>query len=60
MRRSDLKAFDAATAHPDQVKSLDDIRRFLVIDQRMLRDRQLGRLADMEKIILLIVQSLAS
>lgn len=35
-------SFDAAGAHPDQVKSLDDIRRFPFIDKRTLRDRQLA------------------
>ncbi|PKU21673.1 phenylacetate--CoA ligase family protein [Telmatospirillum siberiense] len=35
-------SFDAARAHPDQVKSLDDIRRFPFINKRTLRDRQLA------------------
>ena len=35
-------AFDAARAHPDQIKTLDDIRRFPFIDKRVLRDRQLA------------------
>ncbi len=33
-------SFDAAGVHPDQVKSLDDIRRFPFIDKKVLRDRQ--------------------
>ena len=35
-------AFDAAKVHPDDVKTLDDIRRFPFIDKRVLRDRQLA------------------
>lgn len=35
-------SFDAAGAHPDQVRNLDDIRRFPFIDKRTLRDRQLA------------------
>ena len=35
-------SFDAAGVHPDQVNSLDDIRRFPFIDKRTLRDRQLA------------------
>jgi phenylacetate-CoA ligase len=35
-------AFDAAGAHPDQVKALDDLRRFPFIDKKVLRDRQLA------------------
>jgi phenylacetate-CoA ligase len=34
--------FDAAKVRPDQLKSLDDIRRFPLIDKRTLRDRQLA------------------
>ena len=33
-------SFDAAGVHPDQVKSLDDIRRFPFIDKQVLRERQ--------------------
>jgi Coenzyme F390 synthetase len=33
-------SFDAAGAHPDQVKSLDDLRRFPTIDKKILRERQ--------------------
>lgn len=33
-------SFDAAGVHPDQVKSLDDIRRFPFIEKKVLRDRQ--------------------
>ena len=33
-------SFDAAGVHPDQVASLDDIRRFPFIDKKVLRDRQ--------------------
>ncbi len=33
-------SFDAAGLHPDQVKTLDDIRRFPFIDKQVLRDRQ--------------------
>jgi phenylacetate-CoA ligase len=33
-------SFDAAGVHPEQVKSLDDIRRFPFIDKKVLRDRQ--------------------
>jgi phenylacetate-CoA ligase len=35
-------AFDAAKVRPEQLKSLDDIRRFPLIDKRTLRDRQLA------------------
>jgi phenylacetate-CoA ligase len=35
-------AFDAAGVRPDQVKSLDDLRRFPFIDKSVLRDRQLA------------------
>jgi phenylacetate-CoA ligase len=35
-------AFDTAKVHPDQLKSLDDIRRFPLIDKRTLRDRQIA------------------
>lgn len=35
-------SFDAAGVHPDQVKSLDDIRRFPFIDKQILRERQLA------------------
>jgi phenylacetate-CoA ligase len=35
-------SFDAAGAHPDQIKSLDDIRRFPFITKHTLRDRQLA------------------
>jgi phenylacetate-CoA ligase len=35
-------AFDTAGAHPDQVKTLDDLRRFPFIDKKVLRDRQLA------------------
>ncbi|MFH0299007.1 phenylacetate--CoA ligase [Bradyrhizobium sp. 31Argb] len=35
-------AFDAAKVGPDQLRSLDDIRRFPFIDKRVLRDRQLA------------------
>lgn len=34
------KAFNAAGVHPDQVKSLDDIKRFPTINKSVLRDRQ--------------------
>jgi phenylacetate-CoA ligase len=33
-------SFDAAGVHPDQVKSLDDIRRFPFINKSIIRDRQ--------------------
>lgn len=33
-------SFDAAGVHPDQLCSLDDLRRFPFIDKRTLRDRQ--------------------
>ena len=33
-------SFDAAGVHPDQVLSLDDIRRFPFIDKQVLRERQ--------------------
>lgn len=36
-------SFAAAGVHPDQVKSLDDIRRFPFIDKKVLRDRQLAK-----------------
>jgi len=35
-------AFDAAKVRPEQIKTLDDIRRFPFIDKRTLRDRQLA------------------
>jgi phenylacetate-CoA ligase len=35
-------AFDTARVYPDQLKSLDDIRRFPLIDKRTLRDRQIA------------------
>jgi len=35
-------SFDAAGVHPDQVKSLDDIRRFPFISKQTLRERQLA------------------
>ena len=35
-------AWDAAGVHPDQVKSLDDIRRFPFITKSVLRERQLA------------------
>ncbi|MEI7612247.1 MAG: phenylacetate--CoA ligase [Betaproteobacteria bacterium] len=34
------QSFDAAGVHPDQVKSLDDIRRFPFINKTILRERQ--------------------
>lgn len=34
--------FDAAGVHPDEVRSLDDIRRFPFINKQTLRDRQLA------------------
>ncbi|HZX30290.1 MAG TPA: phenylacetate--CoA ligase [Rhodocyclaceae bacterium] len=36
------QSFDAAGVHPDQVTSLDDIRRFPFIDKQILRERQLA------------------
>jgi phenylacetate-CoA ligase len=36
-------SFDAAGAHPDQVRSLDDLRRFPFINKQTLRERQLAR-----------------
>ena len=33
-------SFDAAGVHPDQLRGLDDLRRFPFIDKRTLRDRQ--------------------
>ncbi|WP_142846149.1 phenylacetate--CoA ligase family protein [Telmatospirillum sp. J64-1] len=36
------KSFDEAGVHPDQIKSLDDIRRFPFIDKKVLRDRQMA------------------
>ena len=36
------KSFDAAGVHPDQLKTLADLRRFPFIDKRTLRDRQLA------------------
>ncbi|CAH2601172.1 Phenylacetate--CoA ligase [Rhodovastum atsumiense] len=33
-------SFDAAGVHPDQLRSLDDLRRFPTIDKRTLRARQ--------------------
>ena len=35
-------SFDAAGVHPDQVKSLEDIRRFPFITKHTLRERQLA------------------
>lgn len=35
-------SFDAAGVHPEQVRSLDDIRRFPFIDKKILRDRQIA------------------
>lgn len=35
-------AWDAAGVHPDQVKSLDDLRRFPFIDKKIVRDRQIA------------------
>lgn len=35
-------SFDAAGVHPDQLKTLDDIRRFPFIDKKTLRERQLA------------------
>jgi phenylacetate-CoA ligase len=35
-------SFDAAGVHPDQLKSLDDIRRFPFMDKQTLRERQLA------------------
>ncbi|MFZ4624658.1 MAG: phenylacetate--CoA ligase family protein [Rhodoferax sp.] len=35
-------SFDAAGVHPDQVRCLDDIRRFPFIDKQVLRERQLA------------------
>jgi phenylacetate-CoA ligase len=35
-------SFDAAGAHPEQVKSLDDIRRFPFITKHVLRERQIA------------------
>lgn len=35
-------SFDAAKVAPEQLHSLDDIRRFPLIDKRVLRDRQLA------------------
>jgi phenylacetate-CoA ligase len=37
-------SFDAAGVHPDQLQSLDDIRRFPFIDKQILRERQLAAL----------------
>jgi phenylacetate-CoA ligase len=36
------QSFDAAGVHPDQVKSLDDLRRFPFIEKKILRDRQIA------------------
>lgn len=36
------QCFEAAGVHPDQVKNLDDIRRFPFIDKQILRERQLA------------------
>lgn len=36
-------SFDAAGVHPDQIRSLDDIRRFPTIDKSVLRARQEAR-----------------
>ena len=35
-------SFDLAGVRPDQLRSLDDIRRFPFVDKRILRDRQLA------------------
>ena len=35
-------SFDAAGVHPDQVKSLDDLRRFPFLTKQTLRERQLA------------------
>ena len=35
-------SFDAAGVHPDQVNSLDDLRRFPFIDKQTMRERQLA------------------
>ena len=35
-------SFDAAGVHPDQVNSLDDLRRFPFIDKQAMRERQLA------------------
>jgi len=35
-------SFDAAGVHPDQVRSLDDIRRFPFINKHVLRERQVA------------------
>ena len=35
-------SFDAAGVHPDQVNSLDDLRRFPFIDKHAMRERQLA------------------
>jgi len=35
-------SFDAAGVHPEEVRSLDDIRRFPFINKQTLRDRQLA------------------
>ena len=35
-------SFDAAGVHPDQVSSLDDLRRFPFIDKHALRERQIA------------------
>jgi phenylacetate-CoA ligase len=35
-------SFDAAGVHPDQVNSLDDLRRFPFIDKHAVRERQLA------------------
>lgn len=36
------QSFEAAGVHPDQVKNLDDIRRFPFITKQVLRERQLA------------------
>lgn len=36
------RTWDAAGVHPDQVKSLDDLRRFPFIDKKLVRDRQIA------------------
>lgn len=35
-------SFDAAGVHPDQLKTLDDLRRFPTINKQVLRERQLA------------------
>ena len=36
------RTWDAAGVHPDQVKNLDDLRRFPFIDKKLVRDRQIA------------------